>query len=142
MSYLLKKEERTDYEYRKARAYVSSNLIGIADDWYMEKELYKRKFKSKAWKGVSRLVNKKVNAAIVEHVEGVTGSSFSSKAGCACGCSPGYILEGPTYRSFDLIIEFGDEDLVELELYLDKADDILKDEKLAHEEFTDSMAVC
>ena len=134
MSYLLKKEERADHQVKKARAYVYSNLIGRADDWYLENKVYGLKFKSKAWAKVSRFVNRKVNQAIMDHVEGVTGSVYSKNAGCTCGCSPGYILDGLNYMSLDLNIEFGNEDLDLLQDCLDEADDILKEEILAYKE--------
>jgi len=65
MNYLFKKEVRSDYEYKKSRAYVDSNLIDMADEWFMDREIYKLKFKSKAWKGVSRFVNKMMNSVVI-----------------------------------------------------------------------------
>lgn len=65
------------------------------DDFYLQ-QVRSLKFKSKAWAWLIRQRTKLVADALVRDVfgnDGVAKIQFSSKAGCSCGCSPGFIVD-------------------------------------------------
>ena len=133
MNYIINKEETVDHQVKRSRVYVSSNLIDLVDDWFMNREIYKLKFKSKSWTSVSRKVNRMINKIIVDNIEKVNKSTYSKRCGCQCGCSPGYILDGHTNSTFNLNIEFGSNTLDEVKEFLLQSDKKLSQEKRINE---------
>ncbi len=85
-----------DYKDRKAVIYVESNSIDeLINKWFDEHEIHNLTFKSKAWS----YINKKRNAFIAERIHKLLNLDphykivFSHRAGCSCGCSPGFLIK-------------------------------------------------
>jgi hypothetical protein len=73
--------------------YVESNLNDIADKFAMANGIYELPFKSKTWNKVCRQVNKTLSTELKKLFPEALNITFSAKAGCKCGCSPGYIMK-------------------------------------------------
>lgn len=96
---ITKREPNTNYRQTGARFFLDSNLIAVIDEWFHDNEIWSLKFKSSTWTKVKNLVARPISAAIEEHLQKETNFSFgkvsySNKAGCSCGCSPGYVAKG------------------------------------------------
>lgn len=73
--------------------YVNTELNNIVDEFAEKHGIFRLQFKSKTWGKLTRMVNR----AVVEELRRVFKDTtskfhFSARAGCACGCSPGYIM--------------------------------------------------
>ena len=73
--------------------YVESKLDKVVDAWYDKHEIYNLPFKCKTWGKVKTLASKEHTKALKELFPDAHSIKFSSKAGCRCGCSPGYIVK-------------------------------------------------
>jgi hypothetical protein len=73
--------------------YVESQLDAVVDAWYNKHEVYNLSFKCKTWGKVKTLATKEHTKALKELFPDAHSIKFSSKAGCRCGCSPGYIIK-------------------------------------------------
>lgn len=72
--------------------YVKSPFDNIADEFGTEVGIWNLPFKSKTWSKVCREANKLNIQAIKDLFPEATSIKFSQKAGCTCGCSPGFIV--------------------------------------------------
>lgn len=77
--------------------YVKSPLDDIADEWAGKHGVWNLPFKSKTWSKICREATK-LNIAAFKHLfPDAVSIKFSIKAGCKCGCSPGYIVKTESY---------------------------------------------
>ena len=73
--------------------YVESKLDKVVDAWYDKHQVYNLSFKCKTWSKVKSLASRAHTKALKELFPDAVSIKFSSKAGCACGCSQGYIVK-------------------------------------------------
>jgi hypothetical protein len=73
--------------------YIESPLNNVADKFAMEHNIYHAPFKSKTWSKVCQLTSKQHVKALKELFPESSTIRFSAKAGCRCGCSPGYVMK-------------------------------------------------
>ena len=60
--------------------------------------IYSLPYKSKTWSALCREVSKITSKLLRDQIfVGATSVTFSAKAGCTCGCSPGYIVKKDDY---------------------------------------------
>ena len=95
---------RVSQKQRKTVIYIgNSPLNEVADKFATENVIYFARFKSKVWSKIKRMVNTAHTPLIKACVPDVLKEkfvddvgeftiSYSDKAGCSCGCSPGYVL--------------------------------------------------
>jgi hypothetical protein len=98
-------------------AYVNSPLDQVADEFATEYEIWDLPFKSKTWTSICNEVSKITAGVLKQLFAGATSIKFSYKAGCSCGCSPGYIVKYDSYRdglNHWVDIEASAEELAEL----------------------------
>lgn len=114
---------------RKGRAFITTNALEPLEDWAKKTEIYSRSWKSRAWSMLGRRYNDLVGKVIEQELK--AKARFSHKAGCSCGCSPGFILEdknGTWGRTYFLNIQFTDEELQPLRDACTKADKMFEKE--------------
>ena len=78
---------------RHSVIYLDSPLNDVADKFATQHGIYEAPFKSKTWSKVSRLANKHHITSLKELFPESDEIRFSAKAGCRCGCSPGFIMK-------------------------------------------------
>lgn len=83
---------------RRAKAgrslvYVESPFDEIADQFATQYKIWNLPFKCKTWSKICREATKINIQAFKELFPDATSIKFSVKAGCRCGCSPGYIVK-------------------------------------------------
>jgi hypothetical protein len=83
---------RATYSGNKTIVYVDSNLMDTVDKDIFNKYVSALRVKSVAWASLIRKVNAVIAPAIKEHLKGDYKVRYSRKAGCKCGCSPGFIV--------------------------------------------------
>lgn len=73
--------------------YVESPLDRIVDRWFTSNDIMNLMFKCKTWDKVKRIATKAHISALQELFPDATSIRYSRKAGCRCGCSPGYLVK-------------------------------------------------
>lgn len=69
-------------------------IMNIMQEFYMEHELHSMRVRSKAWNSIVRNGTKIIREKLAQLLEvSPHDIYYSSKAGCSCGCSPGYIVK-------------------------------------------------
>jgi hypothetical protein len=94
--------------------YIESPLDKVADRWFTANEIMCVPFKCKTWKKISRMATKTTLASLKELFPEALRITFSAKAGCRCGCSPGYIMKHPANqfgRTFWVDIEASESEI-------------------------------
>jgi len=81
----------------KSIIYVDSPLYKATDDFADTHNIFNLNFKSKVWGRVCKAATKANIAALLQLFPAATSIIFSAKAGCKCGCSPGYIMKTDSY---------------------------------------------
>ena len=76
--------------------YIESPLDRVADRWFNAKRIGNLSFKCKTWSKVSRMATRAALSSLKELFPEALKLTFSAKAGCRCGCSPGYIMKHPS----------------------------------------------
>ena len=101
MQATITKQQQGDSKFRfsarhgnKTIVYVDDELTRMVDKEFFDKyEIYALPFKCKTWKQICKSVNK----LVIDALQSLFGSNYkinySRKAGCNCGCSPGYIVQ-------------------------------------------------
>jgi hypothetical protein len=91
-----------------ARAYVNSSVGKVVDEFFHDNKIYALKFKCNTWNALKR---KAVESDIAD-LKIIFGEEaeirWSKTAGCSCGCSPGYVVDGKIdgkYRNSDVWID-------------------------------------
>lgn len=92
MKAIIKKSQRREHS-KASVIYVKSPLDDVAHEFAMLTGVYGLQFKSKTWSKLSRIISKLTAPALAAVVEQVESIKFSSRAGCSCGCSPGYVVK-------------------------------------------------
>ena len=119
-----------------SRIYVDSNATKFIDDEFFSMyKVYHLDFKCKAWAAIGREAHN-LNVAELKSVLGPNAKIvYSHKAGCSCGCSPGYkatdIID-PDYRGKDIWADIA-VDITVLKAMLPKFVAKLKKEIIDHE---------
>ena len=137
VGYEIEVRDSNDYKGRRkdGRFYVESNLGDLPDAWFARHDLWSVKFPSKTWKRILRRVNRTINRTILDNEPTVTKCSYSRKAGCRCGCSPGYIVKhGYFGKSVHVKITYPDSTLDEFREFLVKMNVAFEKEVIAHAE--------
>lgn len=84
------KRDRTTLE--SSIVYVKCPITNIVDEeFFLKHKIFNLNFKCNTWNAVKRYVNKLTITALQPLFPDDT-LKFSAKAGCQCGCSPGYKL--------------------------------------------------
>ena len=78
--------------------YVESPLDNVADDFAKEYGVWQLAFKSRTWSSVCNEVTAITAEVLKELFAGAVSIKFSQKAGCTCGCSPGYIVKYNSHK--------------------------------------------
>ena len=78
---------------RQSVVYLESVLTKVADEFAMKHNIYGAPFRSKVWEKVCRTTNKLQIAALRNLFPETKTIRFSHKAGCSCGCSPGFVIK-------------------------------------------------
>lgn len=73
--------------------YIESPFDTIADEFASKHEVWNLPFKSKTWSKICSEATKINAKALKEIFPEAVSIKFSAKAGCACGCSQGYIVK-------------------------------------------------
>lgn len=94
--------------------YVRSTLDAVADEFYNKYEIFDLQFKCRTWSSVCGKVTKVTTEALKDIFAAATSIKFSHKAGCSCGCSPGYIVKYDSERdgrNYWVDIEWSEQEL-------------------------------
>ena len=73
--------------------YVESSITKAADEFAGKHGIYTLRFKSAVWTKICRMANKLNAQALNDLFPEALTIKFSHKAGCSCGCSPGFRLK-------------------------------------------------
>ena len=88
------KDRRNLVKYgSRSIVYVNCPLNDVADRFATANGIFQLSFKSKVWSRICREVNKKTLEALRPLFPQAESLTFSAKAGCACGCSPGFVMK-------------------------------------------------
>ena len=93
------KSIRHDYDRRYTNhdliVYVENTpLHKMADQWFNQNKLFQMRVKSKAWSMIIRYLNGVLEPKLASHFNvPKQRCKYSHKAGCGCGCSPGFRLK-------------------------------------------------
>jgi hypothetical protein len=77
----------------RSLVYVNSPFDDIVDEFGSRHKIWNLDFKSKTWSAVCREATKYNIKALKTIFPEAVSIKFSAKAGCSCGCSPGYIVK-------------------------------------------------
>ena len=128
---------RTPYKHGRSVVYVDCSITELVDkEFYTKHKIWDLNFKCKTWSAVKRLASKYATVAL-QPLFPNDAIKYSDKAGCSCGCSPGYhITHNGSSSSKDIWVSIThDEDTLnkvrnELVVFEDK----LQREIFAHKE--------
>jgi hypothetical protein len=124
-----------DRYFSHAKVYVSrkgENGADLIDEWFNDNTVRELVVKSTAWAFLRRIVNGIESGAIAKALEiPAENVRFSQKAGCSCGCSPGFIAKGSKFTSQNVWadIEYSESDLDEIREALNSQKLVKKFEK-------------
>ena len=91
---------RTTKHSHRSVIYIESPLNDIADEFATKHGVFGLSFKSKTWSKVCRATNKRHVEVLRKVFPDAINIQFSNTAGCACGCSPGFIMtHAPALKS-------------------------------------------
>jgi len=93
MNALITKSRTRNNNVGRSIVYVESPLNDIADKFASEHGIYHLQFKSKTWTKICREVSKATALTLEKLFPHAESIKFSAKAGCKCGCSPGYVVK-------------------------------------------------
>lgn len=86
--------------------YAESNADKAIDAFFNENKIWSLDFKCKTWAKMKSAATKLTVAAMREVFGETAKIAYSHKAGCSCGCSPGYKVremgEGREYENHDV----------------------------------------
>jgi len=133
----LKSARRRPYSERTIHngfnIFVDSNATALVDEFFNKHEIWKLDFKCSTWTRMKNAATKINVAAMHEFFGSDVEINFSHKAGCSCGCSPGYRARkafGQAYHKYinqDIWAEVK-ADLSELKAKMPKFEEMLKKE--------------
>jgi hypothetical protein len=94
--------------------YIKSPFDDVADNFACKYDIFNLEFKCKTWSKVCRLATKAAIKALKEVFPYASDIKFSAKAGCTCGCSPGYVIKENSNvigKNYWVTIEATDEEI-------------------------------
>lgn len=97
-------------KYARSVVYINSSEVDNAiGDFFSEQKIFNLDYKSKVWSDLKREVTTMNREAIAKALGiDLKEIAFSNKAGCSCGCSPGYIVKNPALRSASIWVDIED----------------------------------
>ncbi len=122
----------------KCKVYVGSDntIDEQLDQWFSKNSIHTLTFKSRAWSWLSNQRHKLFSKLIAEALDvGVKHVKFSHKAGCSCGCSPGFNVTLPqqalqyTRNNVWVDVTISNEDSLMFNFLCQAANDKLKQDK-------------
>lgn len=80
--------------------FVKSNLSDVIDAFFNDNKIYSLRFKCKTWTKLKNFVSKIESKHIhsVLELDETATVKYSHKAGCSCGCSPGFRIRNASSR--------------------------------------------
>lgn len=97
MKAIIRKSEGSHHSNRRnagrSIVYIESPFDKVADRWFTANRVMNLSFKCKTWNKISRMATKAALSSLKELFPEALKITFSAKAGCRCGCSPGYIMK-------------------------------------------------
>lgn len=111
--------------------FTSSNLSEAIDKFFTENKIYNLPFKCRTWTKLKNFVSK-IEEVTLKNSFSLEESAivkYSHKAGCSCGCSPGFRVRktDKDFRNHDVFVKL-DYDTSSLEAALPLFEKMLKDE--------------
>lgn len=102
-----KNRYRTSLRAIKSAVFVDSPLSDAIDVWFDKHRVWELAFKCATWNKLKRKVQQLESAAIATALETTSDLvKWNHRAGCACGCSPGYLVQGGYLLGRDIWIKF------------------------------------
>jgi hypothetical protein len=77
----------------KGIVYINSNLLSVLDNELFFPYVIDLKVKSKAWKSIKNKALGMIGNAIKNQMHESYTVKYNEKAGCNCGCSPGFVVK-------------------------------------------------
>lgn len=133
--FTLNTNKKSDKRGYKSQVYIGDcEITEIADDFFMKNEIFLLDFKCKTWAKIRRKVTSIHRPILLDYLNGEK-VSYSAKAGCQCGCSPGYIVDSIefTNRSLWGDFEFTEEEVAEFKEWMKGMPALLEKEKEKHQ---------
>ena len=131
VTFKLTHNKRSDQRGVYSRFFVGEcALTKLADEWFLDKEIHTLNFKCKTWKKVKRKISDIHRPFLMDELD-ADKIRYSRKAGCQCGCSPGYVVESSNYIKRWLYgdFEYTQADVQEFKIFLSKMETLLEKEK-------------
>lgn len=91
------------------RLFADSNAVEASSEFFYGNAICDLDYKSRVWNNVSRISANAVCTAIrkVFNLPYSVDVKFSAKAGCSCGCSPGYVVKPKDHAGMNFLQENG-----------------------------------
>lgn len=106
---------RKPYKPGHSIVYVDCSITDLVDkEFYSKHKLWELNFKCETWSSVKRMASK-YTAEALKTLFPTDTIKYSAKAGCSCGCSPGYRIthSGSSFASHDHWVDVThDEDVL------------------------------
>jgi hypothetical protein len=126
------------YIYDGFNVYTDSNLSETIDEFFSTNKIYNLSFKCRTWTKLKNFVSKVEEASLKKSfsLEDSAVVKYSHKAGCSCGCSPGFRVRKTLkslneFRNHDVCVKL-DYDLATIKAALPVFENMLAEEIAAH----------
>ena len=126
------------YIYDGFNVYADSNLSETIDEFFNTNKIYSLSFKCRTWTKLKNFVSKIEETSLKESLslEDFAVVKYSHKAGCSCGCSPGFRVRKTLktlneFRNHDVYVKL-DYDLAAIKAALPVFESMLAEEIVAH----------
>ena len=124
--------------------YIESNeLYDLQNKWFENNQIFKLKIKSKSLRKISFQVNKIIKRILSNELNiDIKKIIYSDKAGCCCGCSPGFIIKNPPIKYERLWIIFNINNFITKQdlIYINQLINSKKISKILFEDFKQDYA--
>jgi hypothetical protein len=114
--------------------YADSNLSSAIDEFFTANKIYGLSFKCRTWTKLKNFVSRVEAASLKERfsLEDSAAVKYSHKAGCSCGCSPGFQVRKTrksliAFRNHSVYVKL-DYDLAPIKAVLPAFESMLKAE--------------
>ena len=124
---------------RRTVVYIESNqLYDLQNQWFENNQIFKLKIKSKSLRKISFQINKIIKRILSSELNiDIKKIIYSDKAGCVCGCSPGFIIKNPPIKYERLWIIFNINNFIKNKdlIFINKLINRKKINKILFEDF-------
>lgn len=129
---------RSPYKYGSSIVYVDCTITTLIDkEFFVKHKIYNLEFKCNTWNAVKKFATNYTTRALQSLFPNDT-IKFSAKAGCSCGCSPGYRVthSNPILTGRDIWVDvnYDDSILNEVRVELARFENKLEKEIFEHKE--------